>query len=96
MGNKKITPGLCASVYAPTLGFWVYVPLTEEGIKKEKIRVTQETEKKIQLLIILSEKLKNEQFLEKAPSEIVEREKERELVLQKTIDELKKHLQELS
>jgi len=74
----------------------VYVPL--EGlinIKVERERLQKEIKKLEKETILLDKKLSNQQFLEKAPPEVIERTEKKQSDFQTRIEKLKKNLDSL-
>ncbi len=70
-------------------GAQVYVPLSGlMDVEKEKKRVHKDLAKKEKALSSLNLKLQNQQFLDKAPGEIIEREEKRKEELSRQIHEL--------
>ena len=65
------------STYVPTLGTTVYVPMPEEMVRKERARIAKEIEEKRRLVASIEAKLGNKQFTDRAPAEVVERERAR-------------------
>ncbi|MCX7911294.1 MAG: hypothetical protein N2505_06945, partial [Endomicrobia bacterium] len=69
-----------------------------EGIidlEKEKNRIKKEIEETEKFYIALEEKLKNIDFLNKAPQSEVEKIKEKHLLMKEKIEKLKKYYQDL-
>jgi valyl-tRNA synthetase len=67
----------CASTYVPTLGGSVYVPMAEEMVKQERARIDKDIADKERLLASIEGKLANKQFTDRAPPEVVQRERAR-------------------
>lgn len=65
----------------------ITIPMPQELIAGEKRRLQKEEQKKLQSIEILKKKLSNESFIERAPKELVEKQKE---LLKITEIELKK------
>ena len=88
-------PGVCASAIAGDVD--IFVPL--EGVldvKKEKERIGKliaDTEKE---LVRCKARLSSEDFLKKAPPEVVAKEKEKNMQLVEKIKKLKKRMEDLS
>jgi len=73
-----------------------YVPLTGLiDIPKEKSRIESQISQNENILKSLNARLKNKQFLSKAPKEVVESEKQKALELVDKIEKLKKVIKEL-
>jgi valyl-tRNA synthetase len=85
----------CASAYLPTLGLSVYVPMGEEMVRKERARIAKEIEEKRRLLASIEGKLSNKQFTDRAPAEVVERERTRAAEAATAVAALEKRLGEL-
>ena len=77
IGERPPAGQVCASSYVASLGGSVYVPMPEEMIKKERARMAKEIEEKNRLLKSIEGKLANKQFTDRAPAEVVERERAR-------------------
>jgi valyl-tRNA synthetase len=78
-------------------GAEVFVPL--EGlidIEAERLRLQKEIGRVRQLLEGISRKLSNAQFTHRAPSEVVEKEREKQAQFNTNLAKLERHLQELS
>ncbi|MFC1593771.1 valine--tRNA ligase [Candidatus Omnitrophota bacterium] len=74
-----------------------YFPLADLiNIEKEKLRIRQQIDQEQALLKALGARLKNKQFVKKAPSKVVEKEKERHNELGERIVSLNKLLNELA
>ena len=74
----------------------IFVPL--EGIidfEKEKKNLTKRLDETERILKGITSKLKNKDFLKKAPKDVVNKEKEKKLELEGTIGRLKKNLEDL-
>ncbi|RKY54582.1 MAG: valine--tRNA ligase [Candidatus Neomarinimicrobiota bacterium] len=87
-------PHPCATVVVRGNEF--YIPL--EGvidIDAERRRVEKEIKKVESFLIAIKKKLENENFIKKAPPEIVEREREKERANSEKLRKLKEHLKTL-
>ncbi len=71
----------------------IFMPL--EGIidiETERKRLVKKLDKLERVMVGCEKKLKNEQFLQKAPSEVVEKEKQKKLELSSTIEKLKANI----
>jgi valyl-tRNA synthetase len=77
VGERPAPGQVCASAYVASLGGSVYVPMPEEMIRKERARIAKEIEDKNRLLASIEAKLGNKQFTDRAPAEVVERERGR-------------------
>ncbi|MBC7188901.1 valine--tRNA ligase [Candidatus Aerophobetes bacterium] len=87
-------PGICASAIVKDID--IFVPLGEVvDIGREKKRLKKELEEKERELERTSGKLSSEEFIRKAPEEIIEKEKEKESDLKNQINKLKKRIGEL-
>jgi valyl-tRNA synthetase len=85
----------CASSYVPMLGSSVYVPMPDEMVVKERARVAKEMEAKKRLLASIEAKLSNPQFTDRAPPEVVERERARAEEARTALAALEKRLASL-
>ena len=73
-----------------------YIPLINIiDIPKEKNRINSQIQNQIKVLFDINKRLKNRQFLKKAPCEIVDKEKNRQEELKQNINKLKKIIKEL-
>ena len=95
LGQKPPTGTHCASAYVPSLGLSVYVPMPEEMVEKERARVRKEVEEKRRLIAGVEAKLVNRNFTDRAPAEVVERERTRAQEARAAIAALEKRLAEL-
>jgi valyl-tRNA synthetase len=77
VGARPAAGQVCSSAYVASLGSSVYVPMPEDMIRKERERIAREMEEKERLLAGIEGKLKNKQFVERAPAEVVRRERAR-------------------
>ena len=77
VGEEPPTGQTCASSYVETSDVTVYVPMPEEMVVQERARVAREMEAKKRLLASIEAKLSNPQFTDRAPPEVVERERAR-------------------
>jgi valyl-tRNA synthetase len=78
-------------------GSEVFVPL--EGlidIEAERVRLQKEISRVRQLLESIAKKLSNAQFVQRAPAEVVAKEKEKQEQMSENLAKLERHLQELS
>lgn len=73
----------------------ITIPLPEELIAQEKERLLKEMQKKLQNVEILSKKLANESFIERAPVELVEKQKELLLTAENELKKLQEKLTDL-
>jgi valyl-tRNA synthetase len=88
-------PKLSAS--AVVQGEELFVPL--EGlidIEVEKVRLKKEIDRIAGLLNGIRSKLGNESFVAKAPKEVVEKEKEKQLTFETNLEKLRKNYEALS
>ena len=73
-----------------------YVPLVNIiDISKEKERIKNQIKNQGELLVAINKRLKNKQFLKKAPKEVVLKEKKRQEELKEKITKLKKIIKDL-
>ncbi len=87
IGVELPKPHQAASEVLP--GAQVYAPLASlMNVEVERNRIEKDLSKKSQVLNNLNLKLHNYEFLDKAPPEVVEREKERRDELTRQIKEL--------
>ncbi|MBM4388865.1 MAG: hypothetical protein FJ088_14080 [Deltaproteobacteria bacterium] len=70
-------------------GFEVYVEIGMERTLKERQRIGKNIEKTLKDLDFLNKKLSNAQFLENAPEEVVEKEREKKTELEERLAKLK-------
>ena len=84
-----------ASTYLPTLAISVYVPMPEEMVRKERPRIAKEIEEKRRHVASIEAKLANKQFTDRAPAEVVERERTRAAEARTAVAALEKRLGEL-
>ena len=78
-------------------GFEVYVSLKDViDIPKEIAKLKKDIEKQEKLLIRTEGKLKNPSFLDKAPAEIIEKEKAAKEEMSQMIEKMKENIKELS
>ena len=96
VGKRPPAGQVCASSYVASLGGSVYVPMPEEMIKKERARIAKEIEEKNRLLKSIEGKLANRQFTDRAPPEVVERERARADEARAAIAALEKRRTELA
>ena len=74
----------------------IFIPLAGLiDMDKEKKRLKANWQKLKKEIIILERRLSNRHFLEKAPSEIIKKEKERQKALAQKSKRLKKRLKEI-
>jgi valyl-tRNA synthetase len=95
IGKRPAAGQVCASAYVASLGSSVYVPMPEEMIKKERARIAKEMDEKKRLLATIEGKLRNKQFVERAPAEVVDRERARADEARAAIAALEKRRAEL-
>jgi valyl-tRNA synthetase len=95
IGKRPPAGQVCASSYVASLGGSVYVPMPEEMIKKERARMAKEIEEKNRLLKSIEGKLANKQFTDRAPAEVVERERARAEEARAAVAALEKRRAEL-
>ncbi len=95
VGRDITKPPLSASAVVP--GAEIYIPL--EGlidIEQEKTRLEKQLEEKTGYRIKLVKKLSNEDFVKRAPAEVVESEKAKLIKTEELIEKLNKNLESLS
>jgi valyl-tRNA synthetase len=95
VGEQPPAGRVCASTYLASYGMSVYVPMPEEMIRRERDRIVKEIEMKRKLLVSIEGKLANKQFTDRAPAEVVEREKARAEEARVAIVALEKRTAEL-
>jgi valyl-tRNA synthetase len=79
-----------ASAYVGCLGESAYVPISEEQVQAERERIDREIADKRAVLERAEAKLANENFVTKAPAEVVDRERDRATEARAAIDALEK------
>jgi valyl-tRNA synthetase len=85
------------SAVGVTQDFELYVPLAELiDVSKERERIQKEISRLEGLQQGIHNKLKNRNFLERAPAEVIDREKQKETDTQKKIEKLKSNLTSLN
>ncbi|MFO8014329.1 MAG: hypothetical protein R6X20_13610, partial [Phycisphaerae bacterium] len=84
-----------ASAYVGCLGESAYVPISEEQVQAERERIDREVADKRKVLERAEAKLANENFVTKAPAEVVDRERDRAREARAAIDALEKRRAEL-
>jgi valyl-tRNA synthetase len=95
IGAEAKKPPLSASAVVP-IGE-IYIPL--EGLidlESERARLEKELLKQRQFLERIKKKLANTDFLDRAPSEVIESEKEKQEMAEKSISRLNKNLESLA
>ena len=95
MGRRPEAGQVCASSYVAALGASLYVPMPEEMIKKERARIAKDMDEKRRLMASIAGKLANKAFTDRAPAEVVERERARAEEARAAIAALEKRLAEL-
>ncbi len=95
VGKAPAAGQVCASDYVAAIGGSVYVPMPEDMVKRERARVAKEIEDKKRLLGSIEKKLANANFTDKAPAEVVERERARADEARVAIEALEKRRAEL-
>ena len=74
----------------------IYVPLEQYiDLKSEEKRLAKKVEEILTVIKGLDAKLKNKEFLKKAPGEIVDKEKARKTELSDMLNRLEENLKEL-
>jgi valyl-tRNA synthetase len=95
IGEKPPAGQHCASSYVPAIESSIYVPMPEEMVRKERARLDREIADKKRLLGSIEAKLGNKQFTDRAPAEVVERERARAEEARAAIAALEKRRAEL-
>jgi len=86
---------VCASHYVASLGGSVYVPMPQEKVDQERRRIARQIADKKRLLAGAEKKLANTKFTERAPAEVVERQRALAEEARAAIDALQKRAAEL-
>ena len=95
IGEAPAGGQVCASHYVASLGGSVYVPMPQERVEQERRRIARQIEDKKRLLAGAEKKLGNTNFTERAPAEVVERERARADEARAAIEALEKRADEL-
>jgi valyl-tRNA synthetase len=77
IGRAPPAGQVAAGEFVPALGSSVYVPMPEERVKRERARLEKDIADKERLLAGIEGKLANKQFTDRAPHEVVQRERDR-------------------
>jgi len=77
IGEPPPSGQTCAGTYVAALGGSVYVPTPKEWIEKERARLERDIADKERLLAGIEAKLGNKPFIDRAPPEVVRRERAR-------------------
>jgi len=83
------------SAYVACLGESAYVPMPEERVDQERRRIARDIEDKRKMFERAEAKLASENFITKAPDEVVQRERDRAREARAAIDALEKRRAEL-
>jgi len=84
-----------SSAYVACLGESAYVPMPAEMVRAERERVARDIEDKQRMLERAEAKLANENFVSRAPDEVVQRERDRAQEARAAIEALRKRADEL-
>jgi len=95
LGQKPPAGTHSSSAYVAAIGLSVYVPMPEEMVEKERARVRKEVEDKRRLIASVEGKLANKNFTDRAPADVVERERARAEEARAAVVVLEKRLAEL-
>jgi len=101
-GVREVHIGKCppagqvaAGEFVQSLGGSVYVPMAEEMVKQERARLDKDIADKERLLASIEGKLANKQFTDRAPADVVQRERARADDARTAIASLRKRRLEL-
>ena len=83
------------SAFAQALGVEIFVPMDRSRIEEEAKRLQKEISKIEKEIAFVNRKLANEQFLSRAPAEVVQDEKEKALQYQTTRGKLEESLKKI-
>jgi len=95
IGEAPADGQVCASDYVASLGGSVYVPMPREQVEQERRRIAKQIEDKKRLLAGAEKKLANTNFVNKAPAEVVARQRAMAEETRAAIDALQKRAAEL-
>jgi valyl-tRNA synthetase len=95
VGKRPPAGQVAAGEFVQSLGGSVYVPMPEEMVKQERTRIDKDVADKERLLASIEGKLANKQFADRAPAEVVDRERARADEARTAIDALRKRRAEL-
>jgi valyl-tRNA synthetase len=95
IGRRPPAGQVAAGEFVQSLGGSVYVPMPEEMVKQERTRIDKDIADKKRLLASIEGKLANKQFTDRAPPEVVERERARADEARTAIAALQKRRTEL-
>jgi len=86
----------CASSYVPSSDLTARVPMAQDKAQRERERLNRQIEENRRYLQSMEKKLANPSFVERAPAEVVERERARADEVRATIAALEKNLADLA
>ncbi|HET6442756.1 MAG TPA: valine--tRNA ligase, partial [Phycisphaerae bacterium] len=86
----------CASSYVPSSDLTARVPIAQDKAQRERERLSRQIEENRRYLQSIEKKLANQKFVERAPAEVVERERARADEVRATIAALEKNLADLA
>jgi valyl-tRNA synthetase len=86
----------CASSYVPSSDLTARVPIAQDKAQRERERLNRQIEENRRYLQSIEKKLANPSFVERAPAEVVERERARADEVRATIAALEKNLADLA
>ncbi|MCX5673543.1 MAG: valine--tRNA ligase [Planctomycetota bacterium] len=95
IGRAPPAGQVAAGEFVPALGSSVYVPMPEEMVKRERARLEKDIADKERLLAGIEGKLANKQFTDRAPADVVQRERARAEEARMAIAALQKRRTEL-
>jgi len=95
IGRRPPAGQVAAGEFVQSLGGSVYVPMPEEMVKQERTRIDKDIADKERLLASIEGKLANKQFTDRAPAEVVQRERARADEARTAISALQKRRTEL-
>ena len=77
IGKRPPAGQVAAGEFVQALGGSIYVPMAEEMVKQERARIDKDLADKERLLASIEGKLANKQFTDRAPPDVVQRERAR-------------------
>ena len=86
----------CASSYVPSSDLTARVPIAQDKAQRERERLNRQIEENRRYLQSIEKKLANPSFVERAPAEVVERERARADEVRATVAALEKNLADLA
>ncbi len=86
----------CASSYVPSSDLTARVPIAQDKAQRERERLNRQIEENRRYLQSIEKKLANPKFVERAPAEVVERERARADEVRATLAALEKNLADLA